>query len=224
MKGKGQRATKENGKLLGSNIKMTTQAPKIKITKEIISKGDERLSCSLCDYGKKAGIILWRVEFSGECFRFHWILCNRCRFILFKVMGGKRIHNLFLAMADSNSNKTIEMVGKLFHLPKQKLSNKGAIKSSYYHSLSPDRQEALDSGISLREYENKMFRKMDKIRKKKKKKIKKLKEHDWDKMNLITISDKNGMYDKWECINCKKKVKRYGLQGRPDGGKCPAKK
>lgn len=143
-----------------------TQAPKIKISKEIISKGDEHIHCVLCQYGRKEGVILWRIEFSGEIFSFHWILCNRCRFLLFKATGGKRLKNL----EDMVEKKQIS--SHLYDLflsePKQKISSKGVIKSSYYYSMSADRREALDNRISVREYENKMFRKMDKKRKKKK--------------------------------------------------------
>lgn len=45
--------------------------------------------------------------------------------------------------------------------------------------------------------------------------------HDWRKRNLVTISDRSGLYDLWGCKLCGEEEKRYGLSGRPFGGECP---
>lgn len=137
------------------------QKPKITFSKEIISKGDEHLHCCLCQYGKKEGIILWRIEFRGEFYGFHWLLCNKCRFAMFVAMGGKRLKNY---SSDA---------GPLMKEPKQKISNKGKVKTSYYHSMSPDRQAALDKGMSVKEYEGKHQKWLEKEKRKKKSKKKK---------------------------------------------------
>lgn len=37
--------------------------------------------------------------------------------------------------------------------------------------------------------------------------------HEWEKANLVTISDSTGMYDLHKCIHCGIKEKSYGLHG-----------
>lgn len=44
--------------------------------------------------------------------------------------------------------------------------------------------------------------------------------HDWDKCELVTQRDKDGLYNTWECRKCKYRVK-YRLMGRPDELGCP---
>ena len=123
------------------------QEPIITFSKERIDKGDEGLHCCLCRYGKKAGVILWRVEFRGEMLGFHWLLCNRCRFLMFQAMGGKRIDTLAHEDAPTWAN---ELVKK----PKQKVSDKGKVRSSYYYSCSWDRRAIMDAGYSAKEYQS----------------------------------------------------------------------
>jgi len=50
-------------------------------------------------------------------------------------------------------------------------------------------------------------------------------EHDWEKTNLITINDRNGLYDAYRCCKCGITGKRFGL-GRnvTRDGKYSAKK
>lgn len=133
-----------------------SENPSITFHKERLDKDAEHKHCCLCRYGKKKGIILWRVEFRGEFFGFHWLLCNRCRFRMFVAMGGKRINR---------SDDWKNLVAK----PEQKVSSKGKVRSSFYWSCSWDRREAMDKGVSVKEYESKMNQKMDKARRKKKK-------------------------------------------------------
>jgi len=124
----------------------------IEITKEAISKGDENLHCVLCSYGKKAGRILWRIEFVSETYRFHWLLCNRCRFNLFVALGGKRMETLVAGESMSVGN-IIPIVQRLVKEPKQKISRKGKVRSSYFYSLSHDRRAAIEAGFTLQFYE-----------------------------------------------------------------------
>lgn len=44
--------------------------------------------------------------------------------------------------------------------------------------------------------------------------------HSWGKANLVTMSDRSGMYDVWECAHCHVQKKRYGLAGSPALGVC----
>lgn len=45
-------------------------------------------------------------------------------------------------------------------------------------------------------------------------------EHRWEKQNLVTISDRNGLYDKMKCKICGATGKRYGLRDvTPDKSK-----
>lgn len=37
--------------------------------------------------------------------------------------------------------------------------------------------------------------------------------HDWEKTNLMTISDRTGMYDTYRCAACGITAKRYGIGG-----------
>ena len=41
-----------------------------------------------------------------------------------------------------------------------------------------------------------------------------MKEHSWRKENLVTISDKHGIYDKYRCTECGVTAKRFGF-GEP---------
>jgi hypothetical protein len=70
------------------------EKPKITFTKMKITERKSHLHCTLCRYGIDKGIILWRVEFTGPNIRFHWLLCNQCRFQIFVAMGGKKINDL----------------------------------------------------------------------------------------------------------------------------------
>ena len=36
-------------------------------------------------------------------------------------------------------------------------------------------------------------------------------EHEWEKTNLVTISDRSGIYDKMRCVRCRVTGKRFGL-------------
>lgn len=36
-------------------------------------------------------------------------------------------------------------------------------------------------------------------------------QHQWEKTNLVTVKDRNGLYDKLICLNCGVTAKRYGL-------------
>jgi hypothetical protein len=40
--------------------------------------------------------------------------------------------------------------------------------------------------------------------------------HNWFKVNPVTIKDRTGYYDKYECTYCKKKFKRYGFSSLPN--------
>lgn len=44
--------------------------------------------------------------------------------------------------------------------------------------------------------------------------------HEWDKVNLVTQMGRDGMYDTWQCIHCKKKFKRYGVRWSPPQEPC----
>jgi hypothetical protein len=37
-------------------------------------------------------------------------------------------------------------------------------------------------------------------------------QHDWDKKNLVTVSNRTGHYDEVQCKNCGMKGKRYGFE------------
>ena len=51
----------------------------------------------------------------------------------------------------------------------------------------------------------------------------KFRPHKWEKMNLVTKEDKDGMYDLWECTVCGKKYKRRGFE-EPPHSNCPGKR
>jgi hypothetical protein len=44
--------------------------------------------------------------------------------------------------------------------------------------------------------------------------------HEWHKVNLFTISDRTGTYDRWACELCGESMKRFGLAGQPAPGMC----
>lgn len=48
-------------------------------------------------------------------------------------------------------------------------------------------------------------------------------DHDYMKKNLVTISDRTGMYDLLICMKCGKSKKRYGLTVDFSGCKVPDK-
>lgn len=127
--------------------------PSITFFKQILV-ADDHNRCQFCDYGGENKVV-WRIEFKGKNYSFHWLACNRCRFMIFKAFGGKRIN-------------TSESWKDLLAEPKQQLSIKDA-KSSKYWALSWDRREALDRGESIQQYEARMFAEMDKKREAEKK-------------------------------------------------------
>ena len=134
------------------------QRPEITFYKERLDKDATHKHCCLCQYGKKEGIILWRVEFRGGFFGFHWLLCNRCRFRMFVAMGGK-------------------LVPEGLKEPKQRVSNKGRVRWSRYFEMSWDRRAILDAGFDVREYQynSDAFEFVDGIPRRKRKKKKKRK-------------------------------------------------
>jgi len=120
-------------------------SPAIIFFKQILIKHDHN-KCQFCGYGGQ-GKVIWRIEFVGDGYRYHWLACNKCRFRLFLAFGRKRI----------NRNKDWK---ELCKKPAQDISSKGA-KSSRYWALSLDRREALDRGETVSQYERKMFVEMD---------------------------------------------------------------
>jgi len=119
--------------------------PKVRFIKYRLGKNES--GCSLCGHGKKNDIV-WYMELVGDRIHFHWRACNRCRFLIFKKAGGKLAENIK-------------------DIPKQEINNKGFITSKRFWELSPDRREALFKGESLKEYEGRIYKEMDKIRVKK---------------------------------------------------------
>lgn len=149
------------------------QEPIITFLKERLTKNAEHKHCCLCMYGRKAGIILWRVEFRGEFFGFHWLLCSRCRFLMFIAMGGRRIEGLASEDAPTWANKIVKK-------PKQKVADKSRVRTSDYFEMTWDRQKAVDHGIPLHAYEKDpgaFDLETGKVIKRKKKKKKRKSEH-----------------------------------------------